>query len=313
MKNNPYLILNVPKNAKTDKIKKSFLNLARKYHPDKNKGTKLAERRFKQINEAYQILSNPEKRKSFDRNWELKISSVKQTVSETPPKSDFMKTPNFSSREEKPMDISLSFPVSLEELCQSRNPLFLHYFRPVNGGKEKKQLSLQLPRGASLDTTLVFKGKGGGSGKKTFGDLYVKINLKPHKLFTVKGKDVFLEVPLRFYDALLLKEVEVPTAYGQVIMKTPDKMKTRTLLRLKGMGLQKKQKEEKGDMFVRFIVEFPKGMESSLSEEFAYLKTLPPEKIKQMCGVYEKRDELFPKASHYRSLLISLLKERKTG
>lgn len=313
MKSNPYLILNVPKNAKTDKIKKSFLNLARKYHPDKNNGNRLAERRFKQINEAYQTLSSPEKRKSFDRDWELKTSSVKQTVTETPPKSNFMKPSKPSSREERPIDISLPFSLSLEEFCQSQNPLFLHYSRPVNGGKEKTQLSLQIPKGVSPDTTLVFKGKGGGNGKKLFGDLYVKINLKPHKLFTVKGKDIFLEVPLKFYEALLLKEVEVPTTYGQVIMKTPDTMNTRALLRLKGMGLQKKQKEEKGDMFVRFIIEFPKGMESSLSKEFAYWKTLSSEKIKQMCEIYKKKDELFPKASHYRSLLTRLLKDRKTG
>lgn len=313
MKSNPYFILNVPKNAEVEKIKKSFLNLARKYHPDKNKGNKLAERRFKQINEAYQILSDPEKRKSFDREWALKTSPVKQTVSESPPKQDFKKSSVFSSREEKPLDLSLSFPVSLEELCQSKKPLLLNYFQPVNGKKEKKQFSLRLPLGISPDTTLVFNGKGGGNGKKIFGDLYVKIILKPHKLFKIKGKDVFLDFPLRFYDALLLKEVEVPTAHGQVIMKVPQGINSKRLLRLKGMGLPKKQKGDKGDMFVRFIMEFPKGMENALKEEFSYLRTLPPEKIKQMCHIYENKEELFPKVFHYKSLFLSLSKEIETG
>lgn len=305
MKSNPYFILNVPKNAKAEKIKKSFFALARKYHPDKNKGNKLAERRFKQINEAYQILSDPKKRKSFDREWALKTSVIKQTVSESCPQ-----TKAFSSRKEEPIDLSLSFPVSLEELCQSKKSLTFNYFQPVNGGKEKKQLSLKLPRDTPPDTTLVFKGKGGGNGKKIFGNLYVKITLKPHKLFKIKGKDVFLDFPLRFYDALLLKEVEIPTIYGRVIMKIPNDAHSKKLLRLNSMGLPKKQKGAKGDMFVQFILEFPKGMESALKEEFSYFKTLPLEKIRQMCRIYKNKDELFPKASHYKSLLLSLSKEK---
>ena len=311
MKSNPYFILNVPKNAEAEKIKKSFLTLARKYHPDKNKGNKLAERRFKQINEAYQILSDPEKRKSFDREWALKTSVAKQTISESRPKTDFKKSSAFTSRKEEPIDLSLSFPVSLEEISQPKKSLTLNYSKPVNGRKEKTKLSLQLPRDTSPDTTLVFKGKGGGKGKKVFGNLYVKITLKPHKIFKIKEKDVFLDLPLKFYDALLLKEVEVPTVYGQVIMKIPEEIHSKRLLRLKGMGLSKKQKGIRGDMFVRFILEFPKGMESALKAEFSYLKTLPLKKIKQMCRIYENKEELFPKVSHYKSLLLNLSREKQ--
>ena len=135
--------------------------------------------------------------------------------------------------------------------------------------------------------------------------------LKPHKLFVIKEKDVFLDLPVSFIDALLLKEVTVPTPYGKVLLQLPEDMLSKHLLRLKGMGLPKKQKEEKGDMFVKFILEFPKGMEKDLRKEFPTLSKWPREHVRRFCKSYEDRDELFPKSSLYKSLFISLLKERK--
>ena len=313
MKNtvNPYLILKISQNASKDQIKKSFLSLARKYHPDKNKGNKLAERRFQQINMAYQLLSDPEQRKSFDQAWAMRESVTQQASQKKPPVGrSVSREHSVYPRQEKPIDLAVSFPVSLEDLCQSK-PLSLNYVRPCNSKKEKSTLSLRIPQGMSPGRKLMFKGRGGGNGKKVFGDLYIEITLKPHTLFNSKGKDVFFEFPLSFLDAILLKEVKVPTVYGQVLLQLPEDILSSRLLRLKGMGLPINQKGDKGDMFVKFIVEFPKGMEQDLYKEFPTLRKLPQEQIMRLCKSYENQEELFPKSSLYKSLFVSLLKERK--
>ena len=313
MKNtvNPYLILKISQNASKDQIKKAFLSLARKYHPDKNKGNKLAERRFQQINQAYQLLSDSEKRKSFDQEWAMRGSAVKQDPQKKSPAGrDVSRQQSVYLRQERPIDLAVSFPVSLEDLCQSKS-LSLNYVRPCNGKKEKKTLSLQLPEGISPGKKLMFKGRGGGNGKKDFGDLYIEIALKPHTLFNIKGKDVFLDLPLNFMDVLLLKEIKAPTVYGQVLLQLPEDILSSCLLRLKGMGLPKNQQGDKGDMFIKFIVEFPKGMEQDLYKEFPTLRKLPREHIQRLCKSYENQMDLFSKSSLYKSLFISLLKDRK--
>ena len=309
---NPYLILNVPEKANGTEIKKTFLSLARKYHPDKNKGNKLAERRFKQINEAYQLLSDPQKRQSFDQ--ELAQEKASAVIKEPPvkpqPKPSFSKKLFFSGREEKPLDLVVPFSVSLEDICQKKS-FHLNYLKPLNGIKQKTALSLQLPEGVSEGTKLKFKGKGGGNGRKILGDLYVQITFNPHKLFTVKGKDIYLDLPLNFFDAFLLKEIKVPTVYGQAVLKIPDEISSNSLLRLKNMGLPKNQAGKKGDMFVRLITEFPTGHERKIKKEFFNIKRLPKDKIQQLYKNYENQEELFPKASQYKTLFLKLLKERK--
>lgn len=311
---NPYLILNISAEADNNEIKKSFLSLAHKYHPDKNKGNKLAERRFKQINEAYQLLSDPEKRKSFDKTLaEKKAATISSptTPPSTQPKSSFPESLFSRSRKENPIDLSIAFSVSLEEICRSK-PLNLNYLRPLNGRKKKTAISLQLPKGLSSGTKLMFKGKGGGNGKKNFGDLYIKINFKPHKLFKLNGKDIYLDLPLNFLDALVLKETKVPTIYGQALLKIPDKITVNSLLRLKNMGLPKNQSGESGDMFIKPIVEFPKGKEKEIKKEFVNLKNLSKSKLRELYKTYENQEKFFPKATRYKSLFLSLLKERKS-
>ena len=180
MKNtpNPYLILKISQNASRDQIKKSFLSLARKYHPDKNKGNKLAERRFQQINTAYQLLSDPEKRKSFDRAWAMRTASIKQqSLQKSHTVASVSRKFSVYPREEKPIDLSVPLSVCAEDLCQSKS-LLLKYVRPLNGTKQKSELSLEIPQGASPGKKLMFKGKGGANGKKAFGNLYIEIVFK---------------------------------------------------------------------------------------------------------------------------------------
>ena len=310
---NPYLILNISSEANNNEIKKSFLSLARKYHPDKNKGNKLAERRFKQINEAYQLLSDPEKRKSLDRELVKKKAPSPPPLSTplTKSKPSFSETLFSRPRKEKPIDLAITFFVSLEEVCRSK-PLNLNYLRPLNGKKKKTAISLQLPKGLSAGTKLMFKGKGGGNGKKVFGDLYIKIDFKPHRLFKLKGRDIYLDLPLNFLDALVLKETKVPTIYGQALLKIPDKITANFLLRLKNMGLPKNQSGEKGDMFIKPVMEFPKGKEKELKKEFANLKKLSKSKVQELYKTYENQEKFFPKTTQYKSLFLNLLKERKS-
>ena len=339
MKQDHYKILKIPKTATKAQIKKSFFSLALKYHPDKNKGNKLAERRFRQINEACQILSDPTLRRSFDREWAARAARSKQKALKTRAQQNSIKASGASrppAAKEKPLHLSLSFPVSLSDLFSERK-LLLNYFRPAGGKKAKARLSFRLPKGVSPGQILKFKGKGGGEGTKVFGDLSVTIALKPHKLFSVRGKDVFLDMFISFCDALLLKEVSVPTACGQlVMMAVPDKVRSGGLLRLKGLGTPlrraagrnepqeapRRQSSKaqgrplqpvnaaRGDMFVRFIAEFPEGR-SLPATDLTGLRRLPAEERRRLIQTFQNRPDLFPKASQYKAAVAGFLRERK--
>ena len=374
MKQDCYKILQIPKTAAKAQIKKSFLSLALKYHPDKNKGNKLAERRFKQINEAYRILSDPSLRRSFDREWAARAARARQKALKTRARQNAVKTgrpaapaaapsaapaffsskPRRAAQKEKPLNLSLSLPVSLSDLFAERKVL-LNYVRPAGGKREKKRLALRLPKGVSPGQILKFKGKGGGEGSKAFGDLFVEVALKPHKLFSVRGKDVFLDMFISFCDALLLKEVSVPTVCGQIVMMAvPDKVRSGRLLRLKGLGMPLRRKPAsgepapgrassgkpdsgktassepatgepsrrskdrrlhvadggRGDMFVRFIVEFPENRPLPAAD-LPGLKRLPAEERRRL--IQACRQDRFPKASQYKAAVAGFLKERKAS
>ena len=320
----PYRTLKVPKSASPAQIKKAFFSLTLKYHPDKNKGNRLAERLFRQINEAYRILSDPERRRAFDREWAARSSRAAALRARHAKKGKGAPAGAAPHRkgplQEKPLDLSLSFSVSLEDLFSEGAPAVLNYLRPVGGKKEKKRLSFRLPKGVSPGQTLKFKGKGGAAGTKLAGDLYIKIVLKPHKLFSVRGKDVFLDMILSFCDVLSLKKIPVPTAFGQTVMMTvPDNIRSGNRLRLKGLGASSGRSGgkggERGDMLVRLIAEFPKegcALPSPLqARDFEGLRRLPEEERRRLIQDFQNKKELFPKAAQYKALVASFLRESR--
>ena len=287
----PYMILRIPCSATASEIKKAFLLLARKYHPDQNKGSKLSEKRFQQINLAYQILSHPERRKAFDAK-----------VLKTKSKPDGLRP---ELLREKGMDLSLSLSVSLEELFLEK-PLSMHYFQPLGGKQKKSRILLKLPKGALHGTKLKFPGRGGAMGRKVTGDLYVRIQMKPHPLFKWKGRDIFLDFPLSVFDAMTLKEVKIPTLTGQAVLKLPLDIQSEEWLRLKGLGLFKSVSGDRGDMFVRLLPEYPKGLEAEAKRDIKIFQNSGSGAA--FAALRKKYEGLFPQTERRQRAFFKLFK-----
>ena len=310
---NYYRILNVKISAKDKEIREAFLELAQKYHPDKNKGNKLAEKKFKQINEAYQFLKDSIKRKKLDMALEKQVAIdkgrqdfvAKRDVSS----SSFLKRPDKTVNKkiiEKKLDIVIPFQISLEDLCQNRSKQLI-YSQPFLQGKRKASLSVQIPTGAIAGTRLLFKKQGGASGEKEFGDLYIELNLKPHPLFRLKKQDVHLNLPITFGDALLGIKLIIPTAYGDVHLKIPKQTESGDILKLNGMGLPETKNLPKGSMFVKVIIDYPKGERIKIYNK---LKTLSLKDLPLFLKRYKNNGSFYPKIVEYQSIYNKLKQER---
>lgn len=301
---NHYQILNISHQASQKEIRLAFLKLAKKYHPDKNKGNSLAEKRFKQINRAYQVLKDSQKRKILDE--QLKACQQKPSVPSQPFQQKLHKSspPLFVQKifpkknPEKPLDLEVSLPVTLEELCQSATKTVV-YMRPFNGKKTKSVLTVQIPQGASEHSVLHFKNKGGAQGKKQIGSLFIKLNLKPHAIFTVKNQDVFISLPVRLADIVKEASIKIPSPHGAIVTHLSFSTKNHHILRFKGLGLPQST-HKKGDMFVKIIIDYPVGYKVKIQQE---MKGLSHEKQKQYIQTFDSQNTVYKKVLEFEKNL----------
>ena len=294
-----YQILGVNKNAGDEEMKKAYRKLAMKYHPDRNPNKKEAEERFKEINEAYAVLSDKEKRKQYD-------TFGKEGFHQRFTQEDIFRGFDFDEilsglfggkarrefryggrggvdfgdlfgggtyRESGRMpqrgeDVAYELTLSLEEVA-SGGEKRISYRK--NGKVE--EVSVKIPRGIPSGKKLRLAGKGmeGRNGGPT-GDLYLQISIREHPVFTREADDLVVEKEIAFSEAVLGTTIEVPTLEGVKKVKVPPGTQTHTRLRLKGLGLPHFQGEGKGDEFVKVIVKVPKRVSEKsrkLVEELA--------------------------------------------
>jgi curved DNA-binding protein len=305
-----YAVLGVPKDADAATIKKTYRKLARDLHPDKNPGDKAKEAKFKAINQAYETLHDPGKRKLYDEFGEEalregfdaeKARSYKQWQSRAGNGGGFRGGGSYGGG-----------AVNLEDLFSGAVPggsagggdpfadLFGRQQRrrgPQKGRDHEQELtidfvsavrgtSLQLrnpsspepvtvriPPGASEGSRVRIPGQGGESPNGgPSGDLILVIHVEPHALFTRDGDDLQVEVPIWASEALKGAKVKVPTFDGDVTLKVPAGTSSGTKLRVKGKGVVRKGKPE-GDLYVRFMVHVPKDVPETLADELAKLET----------------------------------------
>lgn len=337
-----YEVLGLEKGASDDEIKKAFRKMAMKYHPDRNPGDKNAEEQFKQVNEAYSVLSDPDKKSKYDRFGHAGVDpnagfgdggfggfggfgaggfedifdmfggmfgggSSRQRRRNGPIKgNDLQKAMTITFEEaafgtKKEIQISKyvecktcsgtgAQPGTSKVTCskcggtgeirtsqrtpfgtfQSSSPcpdcggtgkINEHPCGDCGGtGKVRKTvtISVDIPAGVDNDSVISIKGQGEpGSNGGPNGDLYVVLTVKAHKLFERRGQDLWLEIPITFEQAALGDDITVPTLEGKVSYKVPPGTQPHTVFRLKNKGIKSVRSRQKGDMYIRVILEVP--------------------------------------------------------
>ncbi len=305
-----YETLGVGRNASENEIKKAYRKLARKYHPDVNKGEE-AEEKFKRINEAHEVLKDPEKRKLYDQlgpdfqagqdfkpppgwedvHFEFGNSAQAEAFSFGGGFSDFFEM-LFGGRMGggsatkarqtawimRGQDHEAEVEVALEDAFHGATRTLTLQGHEVDAqGRVRpttQNLKVKIPPGVTGGTRIRLAGKGGkGMGGGATGDLYLKIKLEPHPRFRVDGHDLEVELPVAPWEAALGATVEVPIIDGTVKLKIPPGTQSGQKLRLRGKGLPQKG-DDLGDLFVRVKIVVPKDLSPKEKELFSEMAKL---------------------------------------
>ncbi len=292
-----YNILGVKRNAGEREIKQSFRRLARKHHPDVNPGDKSAEAKFKEISEAYEVLSDKEKRQKYDQygdQWQYADQFAKaQQQAPFWSYSHGGDNVRFSfggddlggiledlfgggatySRRPSPRrrgrDVEYPIEVTLEDAYQGTT-------RTISFDGSGR-IEVKIPPGVKTGSRVRVAGKGGpGPSGGANGDLYLVISVKPHPKFVRKGDDLYVEVPAPLTLVVLGGEVQVDTLKGKVVLRIPPETQNGNTFRLAGQGMPRLGKSSRGDLLVKVKVVLPTKLSVQEKELFHRLKELRP-------------------------------------
>lgn len=286
-----YKIMGVSKTATEKEIKTAYRKLARKYHPDLNPDNKEAEKKFKEVNEAYEVLGNAENRKKYDKygkDWEhgeqyeqaqrqqqSHRQSSQQGFSEQD-YSDFFES-MFGGRRTsssqghypkfKGQDFHAELHLDLEEVYTTHKKVLA-----VNG----KNIRLTIPAGVVNGQEIKIKGKGGeGMNNGPNGDLYIKFIISNKTPFKRDGDNLYATVQLDLYTSLLGGEITVDTFDGKVKLKIKPETQNGTKVKLKGKGFPVyKKKEAFGDLIITYQIEVPTNLSEKEKALFKELQKL---------------------------------------
>ncbi len=284
-----YKVLGVSKSSTQDELKKVYRKLAKQYHPDKNKGDKAAEEKFKEISEAYQVVGNEENRKKYDEmgaNWKQYDHAGAYSGQQ-----------GYYGQGQRQQYTSADF----EDLFGGSGG-FSDFFQSYFGGGDyqsgrsqgrewsvpgedyKAKLEIDLQQAYSGTSTLVqldgeklkvnirpgvkdgqllrLKGKGGkGSGGAKSGHMYIKVEIRPDKLFERKNDDLYTTVDVDLYKAVLGGKQSIHTLAGDLNIKLPKASQNGKVLRLKGKGMPHYNKPDQyGDLYVKLNLLIPENL-----------------------------------------------------
>jgi len=295
-----YKILGVDKNASEKDIKTAYRKLARKYHPDVNPGDKSAEEKFKEVSEAYEVLSDKDKRARYDQfgqYWEQAGQGGPAGAGQpwdtftfdyggfggaqegfggagAGDFSDFFEmlfgqgrggmggatTRRRPQARTKGANVEAEMEISLEDAFHGAKKSFI-----ING----KRLEVTIPKGIGDGQKVRLAGQGeeGPAGR---GDLIITVRMRPHQVYERKDDDLYVDVPVDYLTAILGGEVQVPTLSGRVTMKVPAGTSGGRVFRLPGQGMPKLKGEGRGNLYARARVTVPEQLsdkERNLLEE----------------------------------------------
>jgi DnaJ-class molecular chaperone len=284
----PYEVLGVARDATADQIRAAYRKLAKTSHPDLHPGDKKAEERFRDATAAYELLSDEEKRRQFDRG-EIDASGAPK-MREQPFYRDFAEGPGgaryagsgafenaadledviqdlFGGRGGRTVrmrggDVGYRLDVGLPEVVRgARIPITL---------ADGSSVEVTIPRGVEPGQVLRLKGKGSpGLGGGPPGDALIEIVVRPHPVYERKGSDLHMSLPITLGEALRGAKVTVPTLHGSVVMTIPRRSTTGGVLRLKGKGVPHPGGSGAGDQYVRLEVALPPAADEALETAVA--------------------------------------------
>ena len=373
-----YEVLGLQKGASDDEIKKAFRKMAMKYHPDRNPGDKEAEEKFKEVNEAYSVLSDPDKKSKYDRfghagvdpnagfggggagfggfddifdifgnmfnggggfgggssrrNGPRKGRDIQKSITIEFEEAAFgvkkeitltklVKCPTCNGEGNKPgtekrtcskcggTGTVTSFQKTPFGQFQSTGPcpdcngtgkIIDTPCPDCNGtGSVRKTITINvsIPAGVDNDSVIPIRGEGEpGENGGPNGDLYLIVNVKPHKVFKRQGDDLTLDIPITFEQAALGDDITVPTLDGKVSYKIPAGTQPNTVFRLKGKGVKNVRSSRMGDLYVKVILEVPTKLSSKQKKAVEEMgKALDHQCYQKKTTFAEKMKELFSK------------------
>jgi DnaJ-class molecular chaperone len=319
-----YTTLGVSKTASDKELKQAFRKLARKHHPDVNPGDKSAEARFKEINEAYEVLGDPAKRKKYDElgaNWRMYEQAQQQgqpwpgaydagaqggawnintgqggfrTMTEEEmqelfgtedPFSDFFKTffgggeprdagrarTGRAPRSQKGRDIEHPVELTLEEAFHGATRRI-----SIKQGGHARSVDVRIPPGVKDNSRVRAAGEGeAGSNGGASGDLYLRVQIRPHAVFERKGDDLHTTISVPVTTAVLGGEAQVPTITGSVRLKVPETTQSGQVFRLKGHGMPEvAHPDKRGDLYATVEAQLPRSLTREQRQQYEALARL---------------------------------------
>ena len=288
-----YSMLGVNRSASEREIKQAYRRLARKYHPDVNPGDKSAEEKFKQINEAYEVLSDKEKRQKYDQfgdQWQYADQFARAGWQQAPSwdfsqggtriyfgEGDFGSLfddllGGFRSRRQAHprRGQSLEYPVevTLEESY--------HGVTRTISFEDGKRLEVKIPPGVRNGSRVRLAGKGRPGYARPSGDLYLVVSVRPHPLFERRGDNLYVGVAVPLVVAMLGGEVQVPTLKGKLALKILPETENGRTFRLAGQGMPHLGNLSRGDLLAKVKVVLPTKLSAKEKELFRQLGGLRP-------------------------------------
>ncbi len=288
-----YDILGVPRNASQKDIRQAYRGMARQFHPDVNGGEKSSEEKFKQINEAYSVLSDEDKRRRYDRHGDNWANSERIEEAARGRRGGFRRSdqggndsfsfsgmgssifeglfndigqPDFAPRPTKPPPTEYPAEISLEEAHKGAIRLV-----GLPGGR---RLEVKIPAGVDNGSKIHFAPDGGSEG-----EFYLVVSIKEHPRFRRQGRDLYTEVETSLEDAILGNDLTVTTLTGRLALTIPPQTQNGRRFRLAGQGMPVlNEPDVKGDLYATIKVTLPTDLSLEEQELFLRFKELRAEK-----------------------------------